>query len=352
TLNRVALWVNVVDMGSLILSRVGNINRGVFRIWSDVNALDASNIWGVTVNCRNINCNPAVVAALCPAGVGNLVVYQINCSATFEAGRLFSSVRSFTRLSDVNRPGNGLVQIILSNTTWVVLTVWQLITRVLWLIWRNRDRIVFDLNSNSWDTIRTSNHVRWNVLTFHDLPVSWRLWVNFDMVASLTSQISVTNYIATIITINVENLTSLGISRVGNVNINILLTISNGYCINLSLRNSITSMNWCIIFSPVCSICWPVSVSYITSYFINGCITEDLSSLRNLLSSLAWFMNRDRPRNRLVQVSFMGAINHFGRDCRPILIHWLRVIHISDDMTQMYINRLIIITNLDHKCVM
>ena len=41
----------------------------------------------------------------------------------------------------------------------------------------------------------------------------------------------------------------------------------------------------------------------------------------------------------------MGAINHFVRDCRPILIHWLRVIHISDDMTQIYINCLIIITN-------
>ena len=230
------------------ISRVGNINRGVFRIWSDVNALDASNIWGVTVNCRNINCNPAVVAALCPVGVGNLVVYQINCSATFEAGRLFSSFRSFTRLSDVNRPGNGLVQIILSNTTWVVLTVWQLITRVLWLIWRNRDRIVFDLNSNSWDTIRTSNHVRWNVLTFHDLPVSWRLWVNFDMVASLTSQISVTNYIATIITINVENLTSLDISRVGNINRYILLTILNSYRRNttliIRLNRSITIMTW------------------------------------------------------------------------------------------------------------
>ena len=84
-----------------------------------------------------------------------------------------------------------MVQIILVNTSWVISTIRQLIARILWLVRFYRDGVVFNLNCNCWDTIRPCDNRLWSALARNDLPVNWRLWVNIDSVASLTSQVGV-----------------------------------------------------------------------------------------------------------------------------------------------------------------
>ena len=75
TVNDLAGVINVVNNLLLIVSCVGNINGGISSIRSYVNFSDVGYRRCVAVNCRNINCNPAVVTILRPIGVGNLVIY-------------------------------------------------------------------------------------------------------------------------------------------------------------------------------------------------------------------------------------------------------------------------------------
>ena len=234
---------------------------------------------------------------------------------------------------NLNSPRNGLVQVT------IVSAINRLIGRSLTIAWHwisVGDLTVVVLNSYlSLRSAVTSKGDRlWHYLILSQFPTSRNIGfnINRNSLIGLTSNLVSLNRVA--IAINVYHVRCLVVSRVSNVNSNVFLTISNGYCINLSLRNSITSMNWCIIFSPVCSICGPVSVSYITSYFINGCITEDLSSLRNLLSSLAWFMNLNSPRNGLVQVTIVSAINRLIGRSLTIAWHWISV----GDLTVVVLN--------------
>ena len=119
------------------------------------------------------------------------MVNQINGSASREVSLLVDYLSRLVRNIDRDLPTNRLVQIIFTNAAWIVFAIWQLVTRVLWLIRSYRNGVVFNLNRNRWNTVRPSNNCLWNILSFNNLPVNRSLWVDVDSVASLTSQVSV-----------------------------------------------------------------------------------------------------------------------------------------------------------------
>ena len=317
-LDHIPTSVFVYHARCLVFSRVGNVNSNVFLTILNSYGSHITLTRRVTGNRSWRKVSPVSIIAW-PVTIGNFTSDVINSCVTEDLSNLLRGCDLVSvRILNLNSPRNGLVQVT------IVSAINRLLGRSLTIAWHwisVGDLTVVVLNSylSIRSAVTSKGNRLWHYLTISQFPTSWYRGISGDRLIGLTSNRVSLNRVA--IAINVYHVRCLVVSRVSNVNSNVFLTISNGYCINLSLRNSITSMNWCIIFSPVCSICWPVSVrSYITRYFINGCITEDLSSLRNLLSSLAWFMNRDRPRNRLIQIFIMSTLDLLARRC---LVTWL-----------------------------
>ena len=120
---------------------VGDVDRHVLVIWRNRNFWNRCG-WHVSRNVWYVNAFQNDI--LRPWSISYFTGNLINrCTS-----RKFSLLRDRLRLAiwrrNVDRPRNGLVQIILGNTAWVILTrvVWQYISRRLWIVWRNDRRSV------------------------------------------------------------------------------------------------------------------------------------------------------------------------------------------------------------------
>ena len=120
---------------------VGDIDRHVLVIWRNRNFWNGCR-WFVTRNIWYVNAFQNDI--LWPWPIRYFTGNLINRSTP----RKFSLLRDRLRLAiwrrDVDRPRNRLVQIILGNAAWVILTrvVWQYISWRLWIVWRNNRRSV------------------------------------------------------------------------------------------------------------------------------------------------------------------------------------------------------------------
>ena len=121
-------------------------------------------------------------------------------------------------ISNVDRPGHGLMQIVVSD-----VRLWRTITRLLvwvaWLpiawvwqiTWVYSSGSVFNLNCNRWDTVSPCDNHLWNVLTRFNLITLWNLRINSNMLGRLTIQIRMANFNIIIVGISINNLTCLRI---------------------------------------------------------------------------------------------------------------------------------------------
>lgn len=98
------------------------------------------------------------------------------------------------RYRDVNRPGDRLVQVTLVGTIdylsgWRLTVFWNRISMWHWSC------IVFDLNRNRWNTIRSSRDRLRDVLTWHNLPTCWSFWLNINFFIGLPGKWCSTDFL-------------------------------------------------------------------------------------------------------------------------------------------------------------
>ena len=162
-------------------------------------------------------------------------------------------------ISNVDRPGHGLMQIVVSD-----VRLWRLITRLLvwvaWLLvawlwqitWLYSNGIVLNQDGRALNTFCRSLNSCWDLLTSNDLPACRSNWIDSNILVSLTSKWRGADLVP--LFINVSNLALLLIRCVRYVNVNVLLTILNRYRWNIRLGSRVTGMYWYIYSNPVCSI--------------------------------------------------------------------------------------------------
>ncbi len=142
--------------------------------------------WRITRNFWSIvfsetRCCPITVA-------GNFTRNLINSGSPGKVDCLVMSFLCPIRLDNRNLPRDCLIQISRVNTLWIVLAriVWELITWCLRIGWCYRDDLVFNVNCNCWNAIRSSRDRCWNILTRNNLPTRRNIWCNWNLFIRLS----------------------------------------------------------------------------------------------------------------------------------------------------------------------
>ena len=135
-LNCLTILINVIDMGSLTVSRVVNRNIGQLGIsgWV-INAGNRFLTWGVTRNFRSTNRGQAVLVKY-PWRVGCNPGNLIGLASPLEGSSLVNHLWLFTRLINGDCPRNALVKLCRIGY-WIQL--WRYLNGDSWVVIRDLD---------------------------------------------------------------------------------------------------------------------------------------------------------------------------------------------------------------------
>ena len=251
--NVLIVYINVNNLTSLIISRVININRLVRPVrdlvlgWGqgvkfvsrprlDFTRI-ASNWWNVELGKPGIR-----TISNRPITVSYITSDVINRSSPFIVNRNLSRVEASMWIRYVNSPRHISMQCLVADirlrctvTRLLAWVSWLLVTRLWFIPWFNGDLVVVNLNRYRWNSVSTSLNTCWDRLTSYLIIARRNLWRDHNILIILTSQVGMTNLGVVVINVNVNDFTSLVVSRISYGNVFIGLTILNLNCWNASL---------------------------------------------------------------------------------------------------------------------
>ena len=248
-LNRLAILINVVDVGSLIISRVANVDGLISRF--TINRYGWYISWGsrVTGDLAWREVRPGTFG---PVTIGNFTSDVINSCVTVDLRYLLRRGHLTIWRRHVDCPRDCLVQVTLVSTL-DFLTRWRLSARLNWLSVVDTSLPMFNLDSNVIRVSTSKGNRLWCIsLAIFQNPACRDLSFGINGLIRLTTYREVGNHIALVV--DVIDIHGLIISRVGDINRLVLLTILNRYRWNIRLGSRVTGMYWYIYSNPVCSI--------------------------------------------------------------------------------------------------
>ena len=208
--NSLAVLINVADCRSLNIRRISYNNRLVLSIASNLGCGYFALTCSVTWYSWDIVACPFTS---CPVTVSYFASDFVNVGIASQLNFLCSCLSLAIWSCNFDRTSNRLVQVIMTNTTWISLTwvVWQLVAWCLWLIWSDSYMLVTNRYHDISMTIGTKGDFSWH-LTLSDCPTSWHFVWYLHCLISLTSDRCHVDSL--VIAINVVNMSRLIVSCV------------------------------------------------------------------------------------------------------------------------------------------
>ena len=275
--------------------RISDVDRLISRFTINRYRWYFRRTWDVARNCCRLEDIPL---RGCPWLPSNLTGNQVQATVTADRDDLLDGLRLTIRRSYHDRPGNFLG-----------------LNRILLIVANNHDDdlavLFLDLN------------LGWNRVWIYRYPVFWKLRRYLDRVTNMAGDHLLADLVA--IAVDVLDQNRPLISRVGDINRLVLLTILNRYRWYISWGSRVTGdLAWLEVHPGTFG---PVTVSYVTSNVIDRGVTVDLRYLLRRGRLTIWRRHVDCPRDCLVQVTLVSPLDFLTRWRLIARLNWLSVVN-------------------------
>ena len=152
-----------------------------------------------------------------PSTVSNCSRHLVDIRRPGQLSSLFNRLSLAIRRRELDRPRNGLVQVIVPNAVWIGLSwiIWQPVSVRLWIIWRNCRVLMVNCDGYINVTIGIKGQLAWHFIA-GNCPPGWRFVWHLHRPIGLTRDRGCVDGVA--VTIHVVDVGRVLTARVGHIN--------------------------------------------------------------------------------------------------------------------------------------